>query len=436
MRAPLAPSVMDEVVAWAQTPGGRRFCDALRVRLWRNGKLKNRLAIPAVTEDEWADVLDLFGWDACSRRGMVRLDLADHQLRSSRLRIGLRRLLIEADGNIISRRGHARYQRIKKRLDVVGRRRTLLAETSGTPELDSEYRLLAALGDEDKYIVPAGTASRTQSWKTYESALRVASLYYERAREGKRIPEKSLPATALGGSKVWTDASKLAFQNLIGKPFNEAVEVTDQPIQLRGPLTWRVDDVDVAKALPSKPWISIPLRALLSANAMSTQPNGVLLIENHTNFEQVCKHAEVHQRWLVVWLEGFPSDAQARFLRRFPSVPVAAWCDMDPPGIEIIGKLEQKAGRRIAAIGMEVDLWLAASKFKASPADRERCREQAARIKPITPPSLLGLLDCFRETGERVEQEELSVYDEVLANLPRTLRELEGQNRGPSWSKP
>ena len=427
-RSPLDERTRVHIEEWSHTPGGSRFCSALRAKLWayRGEKdvLTLRLGIADITDDEWQNIRDMFGGlSACPRWGVVDLRQADQVLRESGLRVNLRRLLVETGGSIITRRGASRFDRMVKRRRVLLLRQSLLAEIVNIPELRTEYELLATLTDEYSYVVPECSATGTSNWQTFESALRVAAWYFPRARAGLKIPEKSLPTTALGGSKVWTNRSKMAFQNLIQIPFAEAVEVNDQPIQLRGPLDWQIDGVRVAKALPAQPWISLPLRALLADGAMLSRPDGLLFIENHTNFEQVCKHSHAHETWLVIWLEGFPSEQQARLVRRFPELPVAAWCDMDPPGIKIISDLAQKARRPIAPIGMEAELWRGAEKMKETQEKLEAHRQTAVAMRSTTPPELLPLLECFIATGQRVEQEEFSVYDQVLRNLQDRLRD-------------
>lgn len=426
-RSPLDPNTIDKITAWSRTLGGKWFCRALRERLWSyRGRKDLPLELAKQPSDkEWDDIFDLFGSSARRKNGVFDLCQADRVLRESGLRIGLRRMLIEVDGSILTRRGQSRFDLMVKRHNVLTLRRALLTEMAGISELSTEYRLLDEVTNEYGYIVPPDSASRTTSWLTYESAIRVAVLYHRRASANMKIPEKGLPATALGGSKVWTDASKVAFQNLIGRPFDQAVEVNDQPVQLRGPLSWQVAEVTVAEALPAQPWISLPLRALLTEGAMRAQPAGLLLVENHTNFEQVCKHSTVHDRWLVVWLAGFSSHQKARLVRRFPDVPVAAWCDMDPAGIEIIRDLTCKTGRSITPVGMSAGLWRGARKLDESEEKREAHRRDAAKMRTTTPTALLPLLECFIETGECVEQEELSVYDDVLPSLPDSLRDLE-----------
>jgi hypothetical protein len=144
--------------------------------------------------------------------------------------------------------------------------------------------------------------------------------------------EKGLAATALQGSKRWTDASRVAFQNLVRVPFDQAVETADTEVRLRGPLRWRLDDVIVDA---SDPWVSIPARGALRLGDLKGDPDGVLLMENHESFEQVCGLPDVIDRWLCVWIKGFATDGLIEFVRQFASWPVAAWCDLDPSGIEI-----------------------------------------------------------------------------------------------------
>ncbi|QFU86980.1 hypothetical protein YIM_08850 [Amycolatopsis sp. YIM 10] len=425
-RAPLPPGVATEVARWAASAGGKRFCAAARERLRNNGKLASPLRLHGLTDEEWNDIHDLFGREACGRRGEVKLAVADRVLRTGALSIGLRRLLIETGGSIITRSGHARYQRIAKRREVSQARHSLAEAIAGIPELTDELLLLNSLGKEDKFVVPPGTRTGSVHWKPYNSALRVAAVYYQRVDMGKPIPEQSLPTTALDSSKRWSAGSKAAFQNLIGKSLEEAVELRDKPIQMRGPLTWVVDGVTVALAELAMPWICLPLRALLKADIIGARPRGLLLVENHENFEQVCKNTDVPQRWLVIWAEGYTGNLVHRFIGKFPGIPLAAWCDLDPDGIGIIGRAEQATGRTITPIGMGVDLWNTVVADKSPSAeDMEQCRQAVRIVEAVTPPALRDLLECFRHTGARAEQQHCVVYDDVLPTLPTILAALE-----------
>lgn len=180
----------------------------------------------------------------------------------------------------------------------------------------------------------------------------------------------------------------------------------------------------IVDARAGSPWVSIPARGALELGVLEARPDGVLLVENQTNFQHVCTDSAVPQRWLCVWFEGFASNDLVRFVRTFAHCPLAAWCDLDPSGIEIIDNLGRKAGRSVHAVGMEPDLWRSATKRDDSAADRVRWKRKAEHLAEHGPQQLRPLARAISATGERVEQEEFEVYQRVLPTLVDRLDDL------------
>ncbi len=215
----------------------------------------------------------------------------------------------------------------------------------------------------------------------------------------------------------------MAFQNLVGTPFDQAVEKADAEVRLRGPLCWTLDDV-IVDARTSNPWVSIPARGALRLGNLEGDPDGVLLIENHESFTQVCGLPDVIDRWLCVWIKGFATDGLIEFGRQFSRWPVTAWCDLDPSGIEIIQDVERRTGREVHPVGMDPEYWVTATKRHDLPADRMMWRERAVKLSESGPHRLRELAALMAATGERVEQEVLEVSDRVLPTLADRLREI------------
>ncbi|WP_043829539.1 MULTISPECIES: hypothetical protein [Amycolatopsis] len=118
-----------------------------------------------------------------------------------------------------------------------------------------------------------------------------------------------------------------------------------------------------------------------------------------------------------------------RFIARFPGIPLAGWCDLDPDGIGIIGRAERATRRTITSIGMDLDLWRRVTADSASSLEEiEQCRQVARNIEALTPPALGDLLASFQHTGLCAEQQYLVVDDEVLPALPSILAGLENED--------
>lgn len=134
----------------------------------------------------------------------------------------------------------------------------------------------------------------------------------------------------------------------------------------------------------------------------------------------MCTNTDVHESWLCVWIKGFASHGLIEFIRRHDWT-LAAWCDLDPSGIEIIANVMNETGRDVHPVGMEPDLWRAARKRRDSDAKRHDWQQRAVQLSRTGPPRLRALATTISTTGERVEQEELAVYDRVIPTLATRL---------------
>ncbi|VVJ21595.1 Uncharacterised protein [Amycolatopsis camponoti] len=419
------PELVAEVRSWARRPGPAKFIAALHSRLVNGGGTDRPLnfASAPLTDDECGELSELFGSTGAVRPARVNLRLAQQALDDSRVQIPLRELVELVQGPVVTRTERRQREVAKKTAQVACDRHELFEIMSPVRQLADERQLLAALPPGPTYRVPEGTRTGAGAWSSYSTAIRAAAAWWPRWEAGVVVTEKGLAASALGGAKNWTDAGRVAFHNLVDVPFDQAVKVADTEIRLRGPLVWRLDDV-LVDARRSRPWVSLPARGVLRLGTLDGWPRGVLLIENGDSFERVCTETTAADTWLCVWIEGFAADGLISFVRRFPGVPVAAWCDLDPSGIEIVEDVQRRAGREVHPVGMTADLWLAGAKRDDEPEERKRWQARAAELAFDGPPALRELARHIATTGERVEQEGIEVCDPVLCQLTERLTEI------------
>jgi hypothetical protein len=357
-------------------------------------------------------------------RDRVHLRLAQESLNASRAAMSLRDLVAIVHGPVVTRSARKQAREVRATQRVAAERHHLLAIMRPVPQLEAEFRMLAAQPIGPTSRVPGRSATRARSWSSYSAAVRAAAVWWPRHAEGRSTTEKGLAATAFRGSKRWTDAGRAVFQNLVGMPFDKAVEKADTEVRLRGPLRWTLDDV-IVDARAGDPWVSIPARGALRLGDLKGDPDGVLLIENHESFTKVCGLPAVVDRWLCVWTKGFATNGLIEFVRQFSQWPVAAWCDLDPSGIEIIQDVERRTGLEVHPVGMDPEFWIAATKRHDLPADRDKWRVRAAELEVTGPYRLRELAALMAATGARVEQEALEVTDWVVPTLADRLREIQ-----------
>ncbi|MFD7646057.1 Wadjet anti-phage system protein JetD domain-containing protein [Streptomyces albidoflavus] len=299
--------------------------------------------------------------------------------------------------------------------------RELLDVMSGIPQLAHEYALLAKTPPGRVLKIPEGTATRAEDWRVYEVAIRAAGIWWPAQDTPRKITVKELAGRSLRNTKsAWTPARQQAFSNLIGIPFDQAVDKADTELRIRGPLQWRVGTV-IADAAACNPWLALPARGVRALGMISCDAQGIFLIENEDTFEQVCKIPEIADTWLCIWGKGYATDGLAEFLRGLEGLPVAAWGDLDAHGIRIIGNLADRIGRPVAPVAMTVDLYRAGTKYHQEPAKLEENRKLAARLAHQAIEALRDLADEIARTGGHgCEQETL--YDDVLPALPGLLK--------------
>jgi hypothetical protein len=177
-----------------------------------------------------------------------------------------------------------------------------------------------------------------------------------------------------------------------------------------------------ADAAVAHPFIALPAKAAATHGILDVEAAGVLLIENQETF-QALSRTSVPEEWLCIWLEGYVSHALPLFLARLPNIPLAAWADLDPPGIAIVTDLMTKSGREVIPVCMTAELDRAGYLLGEEPEDLERWRIQAQTQTTTAPVALRPLARAIAGNGGlRCQQEGL--HELVLTHLHDELRQL------------
>ncbi|WP_030462302.1 Wadjet anti-phage system protein JetD domain-containing protein [Kitasatospora sp. NRRL B-11411] len=307
--------------------------------------------------------------------------------------------------------------------------RELLALMSGIPQLADEKELLANTPPGRVLKVPEGTATRAEDWRVYELAVRAASTWWPAQGQPRKITAKELAGRSLRDTKsTWTPARQQAFSNLIGVPFDQAVDKADTDLRIRGPLQWRVGTV-IANTAACDPWLSLPARGVHALGMISCDARGVFVVENEDTFEQICKIPEITDTWLCIWGKGYATNGLIDLLCTLDGLPLVAWGDLDAHGIRIISNLADRVERPVTPIAMTVDLYRAGVKYFQPPEKLTGNRELAIQLAQEALPALRDLAgEIARTGGEGCEQETL--YDEVLPALPGLLEAVLLSKRG------
>nr|WP_239148547.1 Wadjet anti-phage system protein JetD domain-containing protein [Streptomyces anulatus] len=188
-----------------------------------------------------------------------------------------------------------------------------------------------------------------------------------------------------------------------------------------GPASWWLDSL-AADAAAARPFVDVPGKAAATQGILDVAAVGVLLIENQETF-QALSRTSVPEEWLCIWMEGYASEALVMFLMRLPDIPVTAWGDLDPPGIDIIANLSAKSGRTITPIGMTPELYAAGYMLEEEDEALAAWREQAEKLTVTAPEAFRPLARAIADNnGYRCEQEGL--HEVVLPHLHDYLRDI------------
>jgi hypothetical protein len=74
------------------------------------------------------------------------------------------------------------------------------------------------------------------------------------------------------------------------------------------------------------------------------------------------------------------------FLRTMNDLPIAAWCDLDARGIEIVTELAGRLGREITPVGMGTELFVGGKQYVPG-----RHHEERAGVAGVLAVSVLAL---------------------------------------------
>ncbi|MFD9551735.1 Wadjet anti-phage system protein JetD domain-containing protein [Nocardia salmonicida] len=277
---------------------------------------------------------------------------------------------------------------------------------AGMPSLADELALLNDHDDNLNWLPPANSATATRSWSTYSAALHAAAEWFAARDRRWKFSERELAVRALGGSKKWSQPSKDAFTRVVGLPFDEAVYTADTGIRMLGPLSWKLSTL-VADASVARPFVALPGKAASVEGTLEITAVGILLIENQETFQALTR-TPVHEAWLCIWMEGYASDALGQFLRQMPDIPIVAWGDLDPPGIEIIINLAEKSDRDIQPIAMDAELYERGYMLEEDLDARLKWQTRARALATTAPAAFRGLAEAIAgNLGHRCEQEGL-----------------------------
>ncbi len=410
----------EAVLVWAAKPGPVKFLAALRKHLERGGKAQTTLPFgkDPLTQEEQLQLGELFG----TRLNMITA--AKVNLRQVRRQLEDRGIELEdldqaVNGPLVTQSESKHEREVRKQLEVARCRLDLVTEMLPHSDLDQERELLLNLPLRPVHQVPPTSATGTKYWFPYDAAVRSTAAWLKwHLREDRPIPEGTLLNEAFGNvkSERMAAAGRIAFQNLNGHSYDVLVDRAESEIRLSGPLVWEIDD-PAADARVAYPWVSVPGRSIRKLGRRSGDLDGLLLIENQETFQQIGQETGVGQRWLCIWSQGYASDDLIEFVKLYSHLPVAACCDLDPPGIGIVEDLSKRLGFRVNPVGMNADAWRRSKKMKESAQKREIWAAEAAALQDICHEALRPLAAAIAETGERVEQEAMDLYWELIETM-------------------
>lgn len=422
----------DQVKAITANPGPARFLAVVLEHLKRSGNGSKTLKFdPPLTADEEIQLTELLGTDP---KTMSRERVNLTRARKSLARIDgltLEDLVAGVFGEVVTRSDAKDRREARKRLEIAGARFLLVQVMQREPQLQAELALLLNEPIRSAYKVPPDSKSLAQVWMPYEAAVLCAVEWWDWRKaepEYPKIPERYLLSNALRNSKSerLSRAGKRAFLNLIDREnYEDAVERAETGIRLSGPLVWKTEQEQVvADGKAACPWIEVPSTSIRTRGYIDAEHQGILLIENLETFEQICRKTNINERWLCIWNEGFASHDLIEFVKPYRYLPVAATCDLDPSGIQIVQDLKRRLGFEVTPVCMEVETWQRGLKLKEKPKAHAKWQAQAIAMRDTCPESLRPLAAAIAETGERVEQEEKTYYRALTRGLPQELDAL------------
>ena len=289
-------------------------------------------------------------------------------------------------------------------------RHALLAEIEDSERARYEAGVLRAVPETSPLGVPEGSRCRSHSWSAYSAALRCLSEWDRVLETGVKPSSREVAARALGSSKAWTAARMRAFEDMAGIAFDEAMNHTEPTVKLRGPIRWAYRGA-TGDGLSAHPWVGLPASMVSGFEIFECAASAVLVVENEKTFEEVVRRTELSEGVLVLLGAGFLGEAEISLLRQL-EVPVFAWGDLDPKGIQIVMDIAARTGRVVTPVLMDAEL-LAVSTTREASADNVTL---AASLAGDSDGVLAMLAAAIVAHGVVVEQEALHAHlSELLA---------------------
>jgi len=286
--------------------------------------------------------------------------------------------------------------------DAEAERRELIAAVGDAEALGEEVALLRAHDLTLASRVPPASKAGTRSWSVYAATMRCVAEWQELRASGVKPSSREVAARALGSSKAWTPARRKAFESLIGRSFDEAMNHTEPVVKFRGPIRWQVNG-RIGDGLSSGLWIGLPASTVNGLEIIDCSAEAILVVENEKTFEEVLRRSGLSERVLCVYGGGFLGEAEIALLRRL-HLPTFAWADLDPKGIEIVRNIAKRIGHPVTPILMTPDLLVSSPSRPASP-------EDVALAESL---SNDGLLDGLADLAARIADAAVKVEQEAM----------------------
>ena len=309
-------------------------------------------------------------------------------------------------------------------------RASLLSAIAPIPDLADEYALLADQSLDDPLVPPPSTGTGASRWSPYEFGLRIAAWWYSRSNRKRKPPMDEATAWAFSDRRAskeeWTDARRLAVENILRAPLTELTTTPDYEIRVRGPLRWHIGSV-AADASVARPWTGLPSNgARLIGQIEFAGAIGIFVIENQTTFQEVCKQGTIADRWIILWGKGYAAHGLVELVKQLRDLPIAVWGDLDADGVNIVADMERKLGRRFHPVGMNAEYWLHGPHRFTTEEQNQRsiliARELAAD-GPAAFRELAGAIANHPHLAGR-SREQQTLHDVVLPQLEAALADV------------
>jgi hypothetical protein len=302
-------------------------------------------------------------------------------------------------------------------LDVGTERRDLIAAVQESSLLAGELSILRAYDLTTGGRVPPNSKARTRSWSVYAAALRCTAEWEMLRSSGIKPSSREVAARALGSSKAWTPARRAAFESLVALPFDEAMNHTEAVVKFRGPIRWQVNG-RVGDGLSSGLWVGLPASTVTDLEIVDCQATAILVIENEKTFEEVLRRSSISESVLCLYGGGFLGEAEISLLRQL-DLPVYAWADLDPQGIQIVRNIAARIDRPVLPVLMAADLLESSPSRAATAVDVELA---LSMLGADSADELVDLASRISTARVKVEQESLH---HLIDRLPDLLSETQ-----------